>query len=120
MKMTPREALYYVCLALGPQPKTNRDDNLTYDEARLRDAIRVLQNFVTYHNDADKAIPTSANEYTHYDEVLVSPSQVDSEVHVQPRKPVREGRGSGKERLDTWKKEAKDVYKGTVSGKTRY
>ena len=81
--MTPREALYYVCVALGPQPKTNRDDNITYEEARLRDAIRTLQNFVTYHDDADKILPDSANEYKHYD---------------------RHGL-DGKDRLEAWKKE---------------
>lgn len=84
--MTPREALYYVCVALGPQPQTTRDDNLTHEEARLRDAVKVLQNFVTYHNDADKVIPDSADEF----------------VHVHPRKSVR---GHGKDRIDTWKSE---------------
>ncbi len=64
--MTPREALYHVCLALGPQPTTKRDDNLTYQEAKLRDAVKVLQNFVHYHNDADTVIPDSANEYRHF------------------------------------------------------
>ena len=81
-KMTPREALYYVCLELGP-PQTNRDDNLTKKEIRLRDAIRILQNFVTYHDDTTHSIPDSANEYKHYD---------------------RNGL-SGKDRIEAWKKE---------------
>ena len=62
--MTPREALYYICLELGP-PETNRNDNLTRKEVRLRDAIRTLQNFVTYHDDSTHEIPDSANEYGH-------------------------------------------------------
>jgi len=62
--MTPREALYYVCLELGP-PKTNRDDNITHYEARLRDSIRVIQNFIMYHDDSHHEIPASADEYRH-------------------------------------------------------
>jgi hypothetical protein len=81
-KMTPREALYYICVELGPA-QTLRNDNLTEKEIRLRDAIRTLQNFVTYHDDADLEIPDSANEYRHYD---------------------REGL-EGKDRLEAWKKE---------------
>ena len=65
-KMTPREALYYICLELGPTAQTNRDDNITDKEARLRDAIRTLQNFVTYH-DTGFDIPDSAEEYQHKD-----------------------------------------------------
>ena len=61
-KMTPREALYYICVELGPA-QTLRDDNLTDKEVRLRDAIRTLQNFVTYHDDTTHTIPDSANEY---------------------------------------------------------
>jgi hypothetical protein len=41
--MSPREALYTIILELGPIPRTNRDDNITPKEARIRDAIRVLQ-----------------------------------------------------------------------------
>lgn len=73
MMMTPREALYYVSIALGPTPATKRDDNLTFQEAKLRDAIKVLQNFVHYHNDADTVIPDSANEYRHYDREALPP-----------------------------------------------
>ena len=46
-KMTPREALYILCLELGPA-QTNRDDNITHRESQLRDAIRTLQNFIDY------------------------------------------------------------------------
>ena len=63
-KMTPREALYYICLELGPA-KTNRNDNLTQKEIRLRDSIRALQNFIDYHDDTTHAIPDSADEYKH-------------------------------------------------------
>ena len=63
-KMTPREALYYICLELGPA-RTNRDDNIPHREAQLRDAIRTLQNFVTYHDDLGRNLPDSANEYRH-------------------------------------------------------
>jgi hypothetical protein len=61
--MTPREALYNICLALGPA-QTNRDDNLTAAEVRLRDSIRALQNFINYH-DTGFEIPDSADEYKH-------------------------------------------------------
>lgn len=44
--MTPREALYHLCLELGPIAKTNRDDNLSYKEVQLRDSVRVLQELI--------------------------------------------------------------------------
>jgi len=49
-KMTPRQALYYICLEMGPVARTNRDDNITHREAKLRDAIRTLQNFIDYRD----------------------------------------------------------------------
>jgi hypothetical protein len=64
-QMTPREALYYICLELGPSvPQTQRDDNLSSKEKRLRDSIRALQNFIDYH-DTGFNIPDSAEEYKH-------------------------------------------------------
>ena len=96
-RMTPREALYYICVELGPA-QTLRDDNLTAKEVRLRDAIRTLQNFVTYHDDTTHTIPDSANEYKHLDRTGVE----------------------GKDRLEAWKEEAKSVYKNTATGKTKY
>jgi len=45
-QMTPREALYHVCLELGPIPASKRNDNLTPKEARLRDAIIVLKDCI--------------------------------------------------------------------------
>jgi len=81
-KMTPREALYNICLELGPA-QTLRDDNLTTKEIRLRDSIRTLQNFILYHDDSHHVIPDSANEYRHFD---------------------RDGL-DGKDRLEAWKKE---------------
>ena len=97
--MTPREALYYVCVALGPQPKTKRDDNLTHNEARLRDAVKVLQNFVTYHADADRDLPETVEDFVHVDPKTWPK---DEFVHVKPRKSVR---GDGKDRLETWRNE---------------
>ena len=44
--MSPREALYTIVLELGPIPNTNRNDNITPKEARIRDAIRVLQEII--------------------------------------------------------------------------
>ena len=96
-KMTPREALYYICLELGPA-QTIRDDNLTPKEIRLRDSIRALQNFIDYHDDRSHDIPDSANEYRHFDRAGVE----------------------GKDRLEAWKEEAKSVYKNTAIGKTKY
>ena len=104
-KMTPREALYYICLELGPA-NTIRDDNLNEREVRLRDSIRALQNFIDYHDDRTHVIPDSANEYVHHDDYIPSPRAVE--------------RGDGKERLEKWKEESKSVYKKTFSGKTKY
>lgn len=44
--MTPREALYYICVALGPVPITQRDYNLTYEQIKVRDAVSVLQELI--------------------------------------------------------------------------
>ena len=44
--MTPREALYWICVELGPVPTTNRDDNLSHKQIRLRNAVRVLQDCI--------------------------------------------------------------------------
>ena len=55
-KMTPREALYHICLALGPIVKTNRDDNITEREAKIRDAIRALQNFIDYRDPSGDSL----------------------------------------------------------------
>jgi hypothetical protein len=67
-QMTPREALYYIILELGPVPETNRNDNLTPKEQRLRDSVRALQNFIDYHDDTKHTIPESADEWrqTHH------------------------------------------------------
>jgi len=110
-KMTPREALYYVCLELGPTAGTERDDNITTDEARLRDAVRTLQNFVTYHDDADKYLPDSVDEF-----VRIQPHPVDNGVLIPPT-PRASSRGDGKERLDTWKEEVRNK---TAVGRTKY
>lgn len=58
--MTPREALYNLCLELGPIPETNRDDNLTAREVRLRDSVRVLQNLLKdfdHYNGTERDTP---------------------------------------------------------------
>ena len=47
--MNSREALYNVVMALGPIPVTNRDDNISYDQAKIRDSIEVLKEFVDAH-----------------------------------------------------------------------
>ena len=47
-KMSPREALYNICVVLGPIPRTTSDRNLSYDEKKLRDSVRALQNFIDY------------------------------------------------------------------------
>ena len=62
-RMTPREALYNLVLSLGPIAFTERDDNLSAAEVRLRDSVRALQNFIEYHDDSKLNIPDSANEY---------------------------------------------------------
>ena len=95
--MTPREALYYICLELGPTPVTNREDNLTTKEARLRDSIRALQNFIDYHDDSAHDLPETVDEFVH-----VAPSNEGRDVLIRPRKSVR---GDGRDRIETWKGE---------------
>jgi len=63
-QMTPREALYNIIIELGPA-RTNREDNLSPKEQRLRDSVRALQNFIDYHDDTKHTIPDSAEEYKH-------------------------------------------------------
>ena len=94
-KMTPREALYYIILELGPVPQTNRDNNLSPKEVRLRDSIRALQNFIDYHDDTAHTIPSSATEYGQSE-----PTKDD--YIAKPR--YRHGL-SGKDRIEAWKKE---------------
>ena len=53
MKVLQLQTLYYICLELGPLAKTERDDNITHREAKLRDAIRTLQNFIDYRAQGD-------------------------------------------------------------------
>ena len=50
--MTPRDALYNIVVKLGP-PKTLRDDNLSPDEVRLRDSVKVLQDFINEQEKKD-------------------------------------------------------------------
>ena len=52
--MTPREALYNIVIELGPVPQTDRNDNLTAREVRLRDSVRTLQNFILYHDSTSR------------------------------------------------------------------
>jgi len=44
--MTPREALYHLCIELGPVPQTTRNDNLSPKEIRLRDSVEVLKDLI--------------------------------------------------------------------------
>ena len=44
--MTPREALYHLSMALGPVPITTRDDNLSYQESVIQDAMNTLHTWV--------------------------------------------------------------------------
>ena len=64
--MTPREALYYICLELGPRPKTERDDNIPHREAKLRDAIRTLQNFIDYRAPGDSFQGLELEDFHHH------------------------------------------------------
>jgi len=50
--MTPREALYHLCLELGPIPRTTRNDNLTPKEIRLRDSVDTLKELVAEHTES--------------------------------------------------------------------
>ena len=65
-KMTPREALYYICLELGPRPMTLRDDNITHREAKMRDAIRTLQNFIDYRDPSGDSLQDLELEDFHH------------------------------------------------------
>ena len=105
--MTPREALYNIIVELGPIPKTLRDDNITNREARLRDSVRTLQNFIHYHDPNGESTLGKGSPFpdsVERDFVHVEPSQRSNDgVHIRPRKSVR---GDGKDRIDTWKTEA--------------
>jgi len=41
--MNAVEALYVVCLELGPMPQTKRTDNLDFNSIRLKEAVEVLR-----------------------------------------------------------------------------
>jgi len=45
-KMNAREALYTLCIELGPVPITKREDNLAPNEARLKQAVDVLRTYI--------------------------------------------------------------------------
>jgi hypothetical protein len=45
-EMTAREALYTLCVKLGPIPTTLREDNLSPDEIRVNEAVRVLMDSI--------------------------------------------------------------------------
>ena len=57
--MTPRQALYHLCIELGPIARTNRDDNLSYKETVLRDSVRVLQDLIL---EVEKRDPRQTEE----------------------------------------------------------
>jgi hypothetical protein len=65
-KMTPREALYFICLQMGPVAQTNRDDNIPHREAKLRDAIRTLQNFIDYRDPSGDSLQSLELEDFHH------------------------------------------------------
>ena len=44
--MNPREALYKICIALGPLPKEKEEGYITAREAILRDAVQVLKDLI--------------------------------------------------------------------------
>ena len=44
--MNPREALYRICIALGPLPKEKAEGYITTREAILRDAVQVLKDLI--------------------------------------------------------------------------
>lgn len=44
--MKPIEALYWLVNKLGPCPVTNRDENLSFEEIRLREAVHVLRSHI--------------------------------------------------------------------------
>ena len=65
-KMSPREALYNICLQLGPVPMTNRGDNITHREVELRDSIRTLQNFIDYRSHGDSIDGLELEDFHHH------------------------------------------------------
>lgn len=64
--MTPREALYNLVLALGPMPKTNRDENLSAEEIKIRDSVDTLKRLV--------------DEYEKLDDFMNDPRQLELEL----------------------------------------
>ena len=64
--MTPREALYHLVIELGPTPQTNRDDNLSPKEIRLRDAVRTLQKLIDEVAESDDSIEADRSDLMAY------------------------------------------------------
>ena len=64
--MTPREALYHICVEMGPIAGTNRNDNITSREAKIRDAIRTLQNFIDYRDPSGDSLNNLELEDFHH------------------------------------------------------
>ena len=64
--MTPREALYHLVIELGPTPQTNRDDNLSPKEIRLRDAVNTLQRLIDEVDESDDSIEPDRSDLMAY------------------------------------------------------
>jgi hypothetical protein len=61
--MHPREALYNLVLALGPMPTSNRDDNLSPNELKMKESVDTLKQLV--------------DEYESLDEFMKNPDQLE-------------------------------------------
>lgn len=97
MKMTPRDALQYLLERSGmTMPMTVRDDNLTQEQVKLRESVQCLRELIQEKEAQTDDYVANARKYEDYKFRL-------EEVSA----PREEKRGSGKQRIDTWKKEWK-------------
>jgi len=65
--MKPIEALYWIVKKVGPCPVTKRDDNLSSEEIRLREALHVLRSHIENTTEDSEAEYIREYRLTHSD-----------------------------------------------------
>jgi|TARA_B110000879_G_scaffold208748_1_gene294978 hypothetical protein len=83
-KMSPRQSLYWVIQKLGPVPVTKRDDNLSYEETRLREAVEVLMDYVSVDTLNEEHM--EAGPDWKFDDSYEEPEFVEDEDYKRRRK----------------------------------
>jgi hypothetical protein len=65
--MKPIEALYWIVKKVGPCPVTKRDDNLSFEEIQLREALHVLRSHIENTTEDSEAEYIREYRLTHSD-----------------------------------------------------